>query len=85
MDRDRQPPCRHLRTKAVYVSDEQGREYLERTIPSESYWCVKTMRPVGPDDEPAEPDDCGRNRPCYQPLAEDGTVAIRTTSSTSRA
>ena len=47
----RRPPCRHLRNKGMYVytdgiSGESHDDY-DNTI----YWCLKTMKSFGPDDE----------------------------------
>jgi hypothetical protein len=43
--------------------DEHAAEYPST---SAAYWCLKTMGPVGPDDGPAELDDCRAGRPCFQ-------------------
>jgi hypothetical protein len=62
-------PCRHLRNKGMYVySDGQGgvpHEDYDNTI----YWCLKTMKEYGPDDEMVAGPDC-RNpeRSCYEPF-----------------
>lgn len=63
------PPCRHLRNKGMYVySGGQSREPhadYDNTI----YWCLKTMKEYGPDDERVDGPDC-RNpeRSCYEPF-----------------
>lgn len=64
------PVCRHLRTKMFYISEALGLRYMEKTMPSESYWCMKTMTATGPDDQPVEPDECGRGRRCREERLE---------------
>lgn len=60
-------PCRHLRNKGMFVynggSGEPKDDY-DNTI----YWCVKTMKGFGPDDEMVSRDDCTiPDRTCYEP------------------
>jgi hypothetical protein len=62
-------PCRHLRNKGMYVySDGNGGEAhddYDNTI----YWCVKTMKEYGPDDEIVGGPDCHNTlRTCYEPF-----------------
>ena len=62
-------PCRHLRNKGMYVySDGNGgqtHEDYDNTI----YWCVKTMKEYGPDDEIVAGPDCHNTlRTCYEPF-----------------
>lgn len=61
-----QAPCYYLRTKAFYVKKAIGIAYLEANRFTEHYWCVKTMGPVGPDDRPAVPVECGTHRRCFK-------------------
>ena len=61
-------PCRHLRNKGMYVyhggSGEPHDDY-DNTV----YWCVKTMKGYGPDDEMVGRDDCNNpERTCYEPV-----------------
>jgi hypothetical protein len=63
-------PCRHLRNKGMYVytdgqEEDRGHEGYDNTI----YWCLKTMKDYGPDDQPVDRPDC-RNpeRSCYEAL-----------------
>ena len=43
-------PCRHLRSKGMYVyTDGQG-ERPEDDYDSTNYWCFETMKSFGPDD-----------------------------------
>jgi hypothetical protein len=61
--------CRHLRSKGMYVytdgQDDPAQEGYDNTV----YWCLKTMKDYGPDDAPAEGQEC-RNpgRSCYEPI-----------------
>lgn len=32
------------------------------------YWCLKTMRLAGPDDQPALPERCQPGRTCYNQI-----------------
>ena len=63
------PACRHLRHKGMFVySDGLGGEThdgYDNTV----YWCFRTMKSFGPDDDFVNGLDC-RNctRPCYEPL-----------------
>jgi hypothetical protein len=62
-------PCRHLRNKGMYVYTDglggEPHEGYDNTI----YWCLKTMKEYGPDDDVVAGDDC-RNpaRSCYEPM-----------------
>jgi hypothetical protein len=63
------PPCRHLRNKGMYVYTDgnggESHEDYDNTI----YWCLKTMKDYGPDDEIVAGLDCrDASRPCYQPF-----------------
>jgi hypothetical protein len=59
--------CRHLRTKMMSVVMDYDEHASEYPSTSAAYWCLKTMGPVGPDDGPAELDDCRAGRACFQP------------------
>ncbi len=61
-------PCRHLRNKGMYVyTDGSGGEPhddYDNTI----YWCLKTMKGFGPDDDFVDAEDCRNpSRTCYEP------------------
>ncbi len=62
-------PCRHLRNKGMYVySDGQGREPHE-DYDNTIYWCLKTMKEYGPDDDMVGGPDCHNpQRSCYEPF-----------------
>jgi hypothetical protein len=62
------PACRHLRHKGMYVyTDEDGGQShadYDNTI----YWCLKTMKGFGPDDDLVGGEDCrNSSRSCYDP------------------
>jgi hypothetical protein len=62
-------PCQHLRHKGMYVyTDGQPRDPhgdYDNTI----YWCLKTMKSFGPDDDIVDREGCCKaGRPCYEPI-----------------
>lgn len=59
--------CRNLRTKRYYISDAAPASYLADDTSTTGYWCLKTMGPIGPDDDCAAPGVCGSHRSCYLP------------------
>lgn len=63
------PICRHLRSKGMYVYTD-GMDYgFDHNYDSSLYWCLKTMKAFGPDDDMVERETCCRpDRACYQPL-----------------
>lgn len=63
------PPCRHLRNKGMYVySDGHGGE-PHSGYDNSIYWCLKTMKEYGPDDEMVAGTECrDPARSCYEPL-----------------
>jgi hypothetical protein len=62
-------PCRNLRHQGMYVyTDGRGRG-SDKDYDNTIFWCLKTMKDYGPDDEPADGRECrGPGRPCYEPL-----------------
>jgi hypothetical protein len=59
--------CRHLRTKTWYVPDSYTGRDISRSSSTAQYWCLKTMRPDGPDGALASPEDCTDERACFEP------------------
>ena len=59
--------CRHLRTKTWYVPDSYTERDISRSSSTAQYWCLKTMRPDGPDGALALPEDCTDERACFEP------------------
>lgn len=64
------PPCRHLRSKGMYVytdgpTDADTHEDYDNTI----YWCLKTHKGFGPDNDEVHRDYCcDASRSCHEPL-----------------
>jgi hypothetical protein len=61
--------CRHLRTKTWYVPDSYTERDISRSSSTAQYWCLKTMRPDGPDGALALPEDCTDERACFEPAS----------------
>jgi len=59
------PICRCLKTKMLYVA---GPDAVDLTVPSTTaqYWCLHTMRQMGPDDGLVAPDQCHQGRECFE-------------------
>jgi hypothetical protein len=62
------PPCRHLRSKGMYVYTDMADDPHEESDTT-AYWCLRSMTSFGPDDEAVRRLDC-RNpeRSCYEPI-----------------
>ena len=58
--------CVHLRTKRSYISDEPPAAYLTDDVSETGYWCVRTMKVFGPDDNYVCASACGAHRSCYK-------------------
>ncbi len=57
--------CRNLRTKKMYLPMEEEPDYFAST--TSIFWCLRTLRVVGPDDEPVcARDCCNAGRSCYE-------------------
>jgi hypothetical protein len=56
--------CTALRCKEYYVTGEMD---LARCDDTTIFWCGRTQRPVGPDEDLALPDLCRAGRRCYEP------------------
>lgn len=64
----RSGPCQHLRHKGMYVYTDGSRDE-EHDEDSSVYWCLKTMKGYGPDDDIVDRAGCCRpGRVCYEPL-----------------
>lgn len=63
------PPCRHLRHNGSYIFTDGLRDDSEEDDSSSTFWCLKTMKSFGPDDDFVGRADCRRaDRSCYEPL-----------------
>ena len=77
-NREREPDlllCRHLRTRTWYVPDSYTGRDSSRSSPDARYWCLKTMRPDGPDGALALPENCTDERACFEPASLPGGSA----------
>lgn len=63
-------PCRHLRTKSMYVYTDGSYDLMNRDDDGSIYWCLHTMKNFGPDDDFVDREGCCNNgsRSCYEPL-----------------
>jgi hypothetical protein len=61
--------CRHLRNKGMYVyTDDPGGDSAD-DYDNTNYWCFKTMKSFGPDDEMVGGRQCrDPSRTCYEPI-----------------
>jgi hypothetical protein len=70
VDGSRQPDphlCRHLRTKTMYVPDSYAERDISRSSSTQQFWCLRTLRPDGPDGDLALPEVCLKGRGCFEP------------------
>ena len=60
------PPCMHLRSKAIYVTGNPDPDDPSE-IGSHRYncWCNKTQRVIGPDHELVDRMTCISGRSCF--------------------
>jgi hypothetical protein len=61
-------PCRHLRTKKLYVSAQADEAWLLRSESETTahVWCNCTQCETGPDDRAVTQAGCSdRTRPCF--------------------
>jgi len=62
-------PCSHLRSAGMYVFNDGSREETADEYDSSSYWCSKTMKGFGPDDDMVGGRECrDPSRSCHEPL-----------------
>jgi hypothetical protein len=62
-------PCRHLRSKGMYVHTDGYGEDTNQDYDNTAYWCLKSMHNFGPDDELVGRPECSNpSRTCYQPI-----------------
>jgi hypothetical protein len=61
-------PCRHLRNKGMYVYTD-GPGESDGADDHAVYWCLKTMKSFGPDDDMVGGRECrDASRSCYESL-----------------
>lgn len=61
--------CALLRTKFSYFRAPGGARLIDPASATACYSCLRTQRPFGPDDRPADAASCGLARSCF--VAED--------------
>ena len=68
--------CAHLRWKSFYARDWRTDDELVAVFERNEvpYSCLRSCRPWGPDGEPAAPEGCNAERPCYEPSARPGVA-----------
>lgn len=60
------PPCRHLRSKGMYIYTD-GNYSPHDSYDNTIYWCLRSMKSFGPDDEQVHREFCcDRSRSCYE-------------------
>jgi hypothetical protein len=60
--------CRHLRTRTWLAPDAFGEGDPRQSPSTAQYWCLRTMRPNGPDGDLALPEECTDERVCFEAL-----------------
>ena len=60
--------CRHLRTKTWFAPDAFGQGDPAHSPSTAQYWCLRTMRPNGPDGDLALPEECSDERICFEAM-----------------
>jgi hypothetical protein len=62
-------PCRHLRSKGMYVYTDAQDGDAHEDYDNTAYWCLKSMKNFGPDDEIVGRLECNnQSRTCYEPI-----------------
>lgn len=62
--------CYYLRTKTDYVATGNAASNSWLTSSPKQYWCVRTMKPLGPDDQPVDEHLCHKGRSCFSAEGE---------------
>jgi hypothetical protein len=61
----RQPACRHLLSKGMYVTGTLDPEVDTGTMGDGYCWCAQTQRQLGPDNSFVDRATCVPGRSCY--------------------
>ena len=60
-------PCRHLRSKGMYVYTDDTSTDESLDCDNTIFWCQKTLKDIGPDDGFVGREDCCDSaRGCYE-------------------
>ncbi|MCS6950529.1 MAG: hypothetical protein RMM06_10365 [Armatimonadota bacterium] len=60
--------CKYLRSKMDYVAHASvtlDTADMVTSPPQRHFWCLRTMKPLGPDGAPAEDTACVSGRECF--------------------
>lgn len=61
------PPCRHLRSKGMYVYTDDPSAVEPSDYDNTIFWCQKTLKDIGPDGGFVGREDCrDAARHCYE-------------------
>ena len=61
--------CRHLRSTGMYVFTDGQDSDAHEDYDNTAYWCLKSMKNFGPDDEIVGGPECNnQSRTCYEPI-----------------
>ena len=60
-----QPVFRYLRTKSFYTAEKNDTTLTEEK-PGRSFWCVRSVSGIGPDDKVVGPTECDAHRTCFE-------------------
>jgi hypothetical protein len=62
-------PCQHLRSKGMYIYTDGLADETNEDDDSTNYWCFKTLKNFGPDDDFVGARACrDASRSCYEPI-----------------
>ncbi len=62
-------PCRHLRSKGMYVYTDSDPGLSHDDYDCTAYWCLKSMTNFGPDDDRVGRPECENpSRSCHQSI-----------------
>jgi hypothetical protein len=61
-----EPVCRHLRSKAIYVSGQMEPPRDIEAMGSGHCWCNHTAHLLGPDNMQVDRRECNSTRVCYE-------------------
>ena len=60
------PPCKHLRSKAMYVKGSQTDTGDPKDGGNQNTWCNLTQHIIGPDNETVDRIHCVEGRKCHE-------------------
>ncbi len=61
--------CRHLRSAGMCIYSDGQNGKSDNDYDSTSYWCTKSLKNFGPDDEIVGRSECrDPSRSCYEPI-----------------